>query len=622
MNADKALPSMKLSFPKAHRDNGSDPAPAGCSGLPLNPIASSAFIRVNPRPMVLLLIALLALAPAAWAAEGIGGYHVDIQVLPDGGMEVAEHIRVRAEGSRIRRGIYRDFPTRYRDRYGNRVVVDFEVLGVERDGRPEPWFTEKLSNGVRVNTGNDDFLPVPREYTFRIRYRTTRQLGFFADHDELYWNVTGLGWEFAIDQASARVRLPAAVPAQDMVLEAYTGPQGAQGRDYLARVEEDGVAWFETTRPLSVNEGLTVVIGFPKGVIAEPTTAQRLGWLLYDNRGALVALAGLVLLLAWYLRSWHRVGRDPAAGPIFPRYEPPEGWSPAELRYLWKMGYSDRCFAADLVQLAVQGRVLIHQGGRSDWWLEWLPTPVDTVPVPPPQKALLDRLFSAGTLVELENSNAAVIGGARTAHHKLLDKRLHPSHFKRNTGPQALAWLFSIGYGLLALWLGDGDGLLLTIALLVLAVIVHAIFARLLKAPTTEGRRLLDAIEGLRLYLGVAERDELARLKAPGGGEAPVLDPERYQALLPYALALDVEEAWTRRFTAAVGAAQAEQTARSIGWYRGTGSIASLGAMSSSLGSALSSQISSSATPPGSSSGGGGGGSSGGGGGGGGGGGR
>src|SRR5690606_41685683 len=75
----------------------------------------------------------------------------------------------------------------------------------------------------------------------------------------------------------------------------------------------------------------------------------------------------------------------------------------------------------------------LHQGGRSDWWLEWLPTPVDTVPVPPPQKALLDRLFSAGTLVELENSNAAVIGGARTAHHKLLDKRLDRKSTRLNS---------------------------------------------------------------------------------------------------------------------------------------------------------------------------------------------
>ena len=42
-------------------------------------------------------------------------------MLADGSMEVTENITVRAEGNRIRRGITRDFPTRYRDEAGNRL---------------------------------------------------------------------------------------------------------------------------------------------------------------------------------------------------------------------------------------------------------------------------------------------------------------------------------------------------------------------------------------------------------------------------------------------------------------------------------------------------------------------
>jgi hypothetical protein len=89
------------------------------------------------------------------------------------------------------------------------VRVDLEVLGVERDGEPEAFFTERLSNGIRINTGGDDFLPtLPGEYTFSLRYRTTRQLGFFAEHDELYWNAIGTGWIFPIERGSVTVRLP------------------------------------------------------------------------------------------------------------------------------------------------------------------------------------------------------------------------------------------------------------------------------------------------------------------------------------------------------------------------------------------------------------------------------
>src|SRR3546814_14605668 len=89
-------------------------------------------------------------------------------------------------GNNIRRGIYRDFPTRYKDRHGNRVVVGFEMLGVTRNGRPEPWFTEQLGNGVRINPGNDDFLDVPADHSFELHYPTTRPTGFFDYNDELY----------------------------------------------------------------------------------------------------------------------------------------------------------------------------------------------------------------------------------------------------------------------------------------------------------------------------------------------------------------------------------------------------------------------------------------------------
>jgi len=165
---------------------------------------------------------LLIQAPPARALEQILDYAIEIRVRADGSLDVAEHITVNAEGRQIRRGIFRDFPTRYRDRHGNHVVVGLEVLSVERNGRPEPWFTENLINGVRINTGGDALLNVPGRFRYTLRYRTTRQLGFFAAHDELYWNAIGTGWDFAIARAEVEVRLPHAVPPEQMRAEAYT----------------------------------------------------------------------------------------------------------------------------------------------------------------------------------------------------------------------------------------------------------------------------------------------------------------------------------------------------------------------------------------------------------------
>lgn len=573
--------------------------------------------------MRLLLFVLLALAGLpALAQERILSYDSDVAVNADGSLEVTERIRVRAEGVNIRRGIYRDFPTRYRDRLGNRVVVALQVLDVQRDGRSEPWFTERKSNGVRINTGNDDFLPTPGEFTYTLRYRTTRQLGFFQDHDELYWNAIGTGWDFPIESGSVRISLPQAVPAQQLRLDAYTGVQGERGAGFDAKVSAPGEARWLLTRPLAPGEGLTVVLGFPKGIVAAPSTAQRWIWLLRDNAGVLAALAGSLLLLGFCLLRWRRVGRDPRPGIIITRYDPPAGYSPAGLRFMQRMGYDTRCFSADLLSLAVAGELRIsrEKGVLSDDWELHRNTAAAAGALPGEQRGLLSKLFPKdSTLLELKNTNASTVSSAQLAHSNALEKRFKPALFQRNGGSVGIALLILVATAVIALLLSAGNGLALILPLLALMLIGTVVFGVLVKAPTAAGRALLDEIEGLKRYLSVAERDELKQL--PGPDAAPVLDAKRYEYLLPYAVALEVEDAWTKKFTLAAGAAAVAAATAGMTWYRGS-HIGDLGSFSKAVGSSLTSQIASSSSPPGSSSGGGGGGFSGGGGGGGGGGGR
>ena len=574
----------------------------------------------------LLAASLLLPSARALADERILAYDSVVEVGPDGNLLVTEHIRVRAEGQRIRRGIYRDFPTRYRDRHGNRVVVGFDVLSVERDGRPEAWFTESIANGTRINTGNDDLLPVPLETTYTLRYRTTRQLGFFDRHDELYWNAIGHGWDFPIDSGSVEVRLPASVPAADMGVEGYSGRQGARGQDFTAATVAPGVARWTLTRPLLPREGLTIVLSFPKGIVTAPTRSERLAATLVDNLSIGVALLGLLALLAYAVPRWKRVGRDPAPGVVIARYEPPRGESPAALRYMVRRGYDTTCLSSDLLACAVQGAVHIDHGkGRlgDRWTLRRGEVPASGIANPDPRR-LLEALLGSRPSLELEKENATRMQQARDAHERGLRERFQPAMFRHNGGSIAIAFAIvfvtAVASILLALATGGG-GLPWAFLPLALALVVAIAFAFLVGAPTPEGRRLLDEIEGFKRYLSVAEQDDLARLPGPADATPPPLDAARFEALLPYAVALGVEKAWTGKFTAAVGSAAAAAATAGITWYHGSGD-ADIGRFTRSIGSALSSQIASASTPPGSSSGGGGGGFSGGGGGGGGGGGR
>src|SRR5204863_6379935 len=83
----------------------------------------------------------------AKAEEKITSFHSSIQIAKTGELTVIETIAAQVEGQRIQRGILRDFPTDYRDRYGRKVTVPFEVIAVRRDGRQEPWSESRRPNG-------------------------------------------------------------------------------------------------------------------------------------------------------------------------------------------------------------------------------------------------------------------------------------------------------------------------------------------------------------------------------------------------------------------------------------------------------------------------------------------
>ena len=303
-----------------------------------------------------LLVVFLALLPLVSAAdERIRQFHSDIRVLSDGSIEVTETITVQAEGERIRRGIYRDLPTEYFDKFDNRHEVTIEPLAVLRNDAHEDFRTVTIDRGIRVYFGHRDRFLSNGIHTYSFRYRASRMLGFFDEHDELYWNATGFDWAFPIDRASAAVSFEFEVNASDIRFKAYTGRFGAQGRDYDADLQASGVVLFEATRPLSAVNGLTIVVGWPKGFVQEPTGMQRVGWLLKDNANLLVALGGFVLLLAYYIPVWRRHGKDPDEGVVVTRYEPPEGFSPASLRYIRQMYYDDKVMTAAVVNLAVKG---------------------------------------------------------------------------------------------------------------------------------------------------------------------------------------------------------------------------------------------------------------------------
>jgi len=614
--------------------------------------------------------------------ERVISFRSEIRIHRDASMTVTETIKVNATGDQIKHGIYRDFPTRYRDRYGNNYAVDFEVTEVLQEGVPQSYHFKDLSNGRRVYIGDKDVFLSPGEYTYTLVYNTNRQLGFFKDFDELYWNVTGNDWPFPIDEVSAIVRLPEGAEGKIINLDAYTGRMGSKEKSF--RVSQDdflGTVTFTTTRVLMPKEGLTIAASWPKGYVLEPNATDKLGYLFRDNGSVIVGLLGLLILLAYYISVWSRFGRDPSRGVIIPLFSPPDNLSPAALRYIMKMGFDHKALAAAIINMAVKGYLKIFENAGIYTIKK---TGADDSVLTPEELVVSRQLLGPDTEIKLKKENHLEISGTLRNLQLALEKKFEKVYFLTNreyffTGAliSAIAmaatvialgvseklfltvfmsvWLTGWSFGVLmllkqaiSLWklaLRGGGGrsslfggaLFMTIfavpfiageifglgvligaaspwvaAVLICAVSINALFYRLLKAPTLTGRKVMDKIEGFKMYLSVAEKDRLNLLNPPEK------TPELFERYLPYAFALDVEQAWSEQFSGILQSVADPHGEYSPAWYSGA-TTHGLGAAGfvSGLGSSLSGAISSSSTAPGSSSGSGGGGSSGGGGGGG-----
>jgi len=540
-----------------------------------------------------LILLLLVLGPPSHAIfppkERITGFSSYIRVHTDGRLTVTEEIKVISAHISIKRGIVRDFPTIYKERFGARVTVGFKVLEVLREGHPEPYHIRTAKNGKRVFIGRNDVFLKPGAYTYTITYKTDRQLGFFKNFDELYWNVTGNGWPFLIEQAEAIVELPPG--AAILRHTAYTGRYGSRGQDFTAASDREGLMTFAATRPLKPGEGLTIVVAWPKGIVAEPTSLDRFGYFVKDNPGLAASIGGFLLLLFYYLFFWYTVGRDPTKGTVIPLFFPPRGLSPASIRIIKHMGYKgqgNKTFAVALVDMAVKGFLKIEEESSDVYKLR--KTGADDSILSKWERKVALKLFGGDSSIELKNDNHEKISKARQVLSDGLMKDLEYKYFIRNKGYFGLGFLLTLFVAASIFLFGIS---IPSVVVFGLIIGINILFYHLLKSPTFVGRKIMDEIEGFKLYLSVAEEERLNIL------HPPEKTPELFEKYLPYAMALDVENEWSEKFTDVLSEADLQKTYRPD-WYTGDRPFHDLGP---ALAHSFSHAISSSSAAPGSSSG-------------------
>ncbi|MDF1795557.1 MAG: DUF2207 domain-containing protein [Coxiellaceae bacterium] len=613
------------------------------------------------RACIALLLCLPLIGFAASALPPvINEYSSIIKVQKDASLIVTEQVIITTAGRTVRHGIYRDFPTLYRGRHGGTVKVGFDVLSTKLDGKKVQHHTKDLSNGVRVYLGSKSMQLPAGKYTFEITYKTTGQLGFFKDHDELYWNVTGNGWAFPIDQVEAWLELPDGARNNILKYTAYTGAQGQRGTAYLADVNKEKQVVFVTTRPLAAHQGLTIVVGWKPGFITQPSfwAANSKDLFVY-----LILIVGVILVFVYYLLMWLRHGRDPQAGAVMPEYYPPKGFTPAALRYILDMGYDNRVLSSAILNLAVKGALKIEQKNKKDYTL--IKQKDFNGELSAAEKILMQKLFLGNDTLHLKKG--VDIRKTIESYRGELKKEFEKTYFITNNTYAVVGAVISIlavGLGILLnfnlvpaaifmlvfMFISMGNKgavrqslksklkqggwsniftavvivlIIISFApnvsqldiiypwlyasLLAVLVILNLVFVGLLKRLTVAGAHLIRQVKGFKMFLGATEKDRM-NFRNP-----PDKTPELFEKYLPFALALGVEQKWGEQFSDVLAKANYQPQ-----WFVGNYMLFYTGnGFTNSFADSFTSTVSSAASPPGSSSGFGGGGFSGGGGGGG-----
>jgi uncharacterized membrane protein len=551
------------------------------------------------RIFAFLFLILTCFPASLHAEERIHLYDVDIEVSTNGNILVSETIQVTPQGYNIRRGIYRTLPRNYlMPETGETFRYNYKVVSVTRNGKKEPFELSREGNAFNIRIGDADrYLPIGEKQTYKIVYRVKNQIRYDDGFDELYWNVTGTYWDFPMDDVRTTVILPDG--ASPTFVRAFTGYQGVAGSDYESRVRNNTVE-FDVTRPVKAREGLTIGVGLPKGVIEPPSFSDKAD-ILWQRYGALALLLLSTLgVLYFYYRSWMRVGQDAAKLPVFPQYHPPKDLSPAAAHYIFNRGFASKAaFTATLIDLAIKGYMEMKTDKKE---VIFTRKPLSNPPqIPNHQKKLFDALLKSREQKVIGKSYDSGFASAYQTFNKDVSNTYGEDYFRWNTAYMAVAVIASavmlfISLALVVNWTPWHFAAIFAL------ILVNLAFFYFMPAQTRKGEQKRSEIAGLRLYLETAEKLPMNQVDIHGDTPPP-MSKDRYEELLPYAIALNVEKPWSKYFEKVLPDVAKDYDP---GWYHsGRYASHSLHGFNRSLAGAISSGVATSAVAPSSSSGGG-----------------
>jgi len=491
----------------------------------------------------LLFIPLVSKAQDSTSTEQVSSFKADISLQSDDSAKVSETI-VYEFGNQQKHGIYRNIPVIFNNSFGKLSTKISQVSVVDGNGQAYQ-FTDYYSGNDFVVKIGDPNATVSGEKTYVINYSISRVVSFLGDHDEFYWNVTGNEWSVPIASVQSTVRLPGQTAQSSINVQCFAGPSGSTNPCKAAEASANGGSFAQSN--LNPNEGLTIVLGFPKGLVVPPTAWQNFLQIAQDNW---IVIVPILTFLGMFLLWWFK-GRDPkVSSVVVAQYEAPASLSPAQALELLKFSEPSRGITAELIQLAVTGYIKIN---RLDKDYQFQKLKASDSSLKDFQQTLLNGLFDCSASLkdgEPKDEGSVLLSGLKNHFYTALNSA--KSQITKSLISQKYLtsdpMLIKVAFIVLAGFVGMGGifssavlGFVGFLSLAITALII-LLFGLAMPSRTLAGAQLAKQILGLKLYLNVAEKDRLEF------HDAPEKTPERFEQLLPYAIALGVENQWAKQF--------------------------------------------------------------------------
>jgi len=456
-------------------------------------------------------------------------FDTKIIISKDGSIKVTEKIKYLF--TEQNHGITRRIPLVTKNQDGDAFLMSAQSISVTTP-LDFPYRYKNISTEEEINLqiGNPNET-ISGIHTYIIKYTVLGALRYFTDHDELYWNVTGDGWDVPIEHTTTKIIFPS-IDGSATTLACFTNTDGGSDQNCMTY---KGTSEFKTTRRLEKDEQLTITFGFPKGKVEvlEPTKTfkSQYSWILMVAISIAAGLYYAIVPVRYIIKGIKKLKPHPnESKTVAAWFEPPETsvgrpLTAGEAGVLIDKKGDIKDISASLVQLAQKGYINIGQKDKGTFYFNKLKKLKNDNNINEAEKHLLTSMFgNEDQVTTRELSNNKFFYSDIHKFFKLISNRLvEDKIFDENPYTMRNKWLVSL--------------VLSVITFNILFIIASILMMRSAKR-SEDGSLAYAVLKSLKNF--VLSQDKQLKFQAK--------NQIMFEKLLPYAISLGVEKVWVKRF--------------------------------------------------------------------------